>query len=98
MEHHRVLPDLLALVRPLYQRMEPLSFAADAAKARREQAKVEERVAKEEEALGDWARYYFSAREKPHSNTKNEEAKNRVNAVLQEKFNWGILRGVRNIV
>ena len=47
MEHPSVLPDLLALVRPLYQRMEPLSFAADAAKARKEQAKLEERLAKE---------------------------------------------------
>ena len=48
MEHPSVLPDMLSLVRPLYQRMEPYSFAADAAKARREQAKAVERLEKEQ--------------------------------------------------
>ena len=50
MQHTSVLPDILSLVRPLYRRMEPCSFAADAAKARKEQTKAEERMAKEHEA------------------------------------------------
>jgi hypothetical protein len=48
MSHASVLPDILSLVRPLYQRMEPYSFAADAAKARKELAKIEERMAREQ--------------------------------------------------
>ena len=50
MEHPTALPDLLQSVRPLYQRMEPCSFAADAAKARKERKRVEERMTKEQEA------------------------------------------------
>ena len=48
MRHPSVLPDILTLIRPLYQRMEPYSFAADAARARKERAKVEERLAREQ--------------------------------------------------
>ena len=48
MQHPCALPDILSLIRPLYQRMEPYSFAADAAKARREQAKAVERLEKEQ--------------------------------------------------
>ena len=42
MTHPSALPDLLACVRPLYIKMEPMSFAADASKAR----KVKERLEK----------------------------------------------------
>mmetsp|Transcript_30212 Transcript_30212/g.68213 ORF Transcript_30212/g.68213 Transcript_30212/m.68213 type:complete len:98 (+) Transcript_30212:143-436(+) len=42
MQHTSALPALLACVRPLYLKMEPMSFAADAAKAR----KVKERLEK----------------------------------------------------
>ena len=47
MEHPTVLPAIMSAVRPLYQRMEPLSFAA--AKARKERARMEERLEKEKE-------------------------------------------------
>jgi hypothetical protein len=47
MQHPSVLPDLLALVRPLYLRMEPCSFAADAARARKAHQKAQERLAAE---------------------------------------------------
>jgi hypothetical protein len=47
MQDASVLPDILSLCAPLYSRMEPLSFAADASKARKEKKKQEERVAKE---------------------------------------------------
>ena len=50
MQHTSVLPDIHALVSPLYARMEPLSFAADAHKARADKKKQEERMAKEAEA------------------------------------------------
>jgi hypothetical protein len=48
-EHPYVLPDILSLVRPLYARMEPCSFAADASKARKVKATAVERLAREEE-------------------------------------------------
>ena len=38
MSHASVLPDIMFAVRPLYERMEPYSFAADAAKARSDKA------------------------------------------------------------
>ena len=47
-EHPSVLPDILALVRPLYARMEPCSFAADAAKTRKAKETAVERLAREE--------------------------------------------------
>ena len=47
MQHDHVLPAILSAIRPLYCRMEPFSFAADAAKARKEQAKAVERVERE---------------------------------------------------
>ena len=53
MQHASALPDILALLRPLYQRMEPCSFAADAAKARKAQEKAKERLTKEQEAGGE---------------------------------------------
>ena len=50
MQHPYVLPEIMSLVRPLYLRMEPCSFAADAAKARKEKKRIEERLEKEQEA------------------------------------------------
>jgi hypothetical protein len=47
-----VLPDILAAGRPLYKRMEPYSFAADAAKARADQQKALERLEKEQQGQG----------------------------------------------
>jgi hypothetical protein len=52
MSHASVLPDILSLVRPLYERMEPFSFAADAAKARTAKLKAQERLDKEQELGG----------------------------------------------
>ena len=52
MEHADVLPDILRQIRPLYQRMEPCSFAGDALKARKEKLKLEERAEKEAAAGG----------------------------------------------
>ena len=52
MQHATVLTEILALVKPLYQRMEPLSFAAAAAKARKEKVKAEQRLAQEQERAG----------------------------------------------
>ena len=49
MQHDSVLPDVLAAVRPLYARMEPMSYAADAAKARAEKCKAQERLEREME-------------------------------------------------
>ena len=49
MSHPSVLPDILSAVRPLYERMEPYSFAADAAKARAEQKKAQVRMEKQQE-------------------------------------------------
>ena len=53
MSHESVLPDIMSAVRPLYERMEPYSFAADAAKARNEKRKAQERLDKEVEQQGD---------------------------------------------
>ena len=52
MEHADVLPEILRLIRPLYQRMEPFSFAGDAFKARKEKLRLEERAEKEAAAGG----------------------------------------------
>ena len=52
MQHETVLPEILERVRPLYERMEPFSFAADAAKARESFRKAEERLIREGE--GEW--------------------------------------------
>ena len=41
MMHPSALPDLLACVRPLYIKMEPMSFAADASKARKTKERLE---------------------------------------------------------
>ena len=49
MQHDSALTDVLTLVRPLYERMMPCSFAADAAKARKAQQKAEDRVVAEKE-------------------------------------------------
>ena len=46
MEHADVLPEILRLARPLYKRIEPFSFAGDAAKARKKKLKQEERAEK----------------------------------------------------
>ena len=47
MSHESVLPDILSHVRPLYERMEPYSFAADASKARTAKVKAQERLDRE---------------------------------------------------
>ena len=52
MQHESVLPDVMCAVRPLYERMEPYSFAKDAAKARSEKRKAQERLDKELEQQG----------------------------------------------
>ena len=54
MSHESVLPDILSFVRPLYERMEPYSFATDAAKARTAKAKAQERLDRELEQVGGW--------------------------------------------
>ena len=52
MSHESVLPDIMSAIRPLYERMEPYSFARDASKARAEKQKAEDRLAKEKEQQG----------------------------------------------
>jgi hypothetical protein len=52
MEHASVLPDIMFAVRPLYERMEPYSFAADASKARTDKRKAQERLDRELEQQG----------------------------------------------
>jgi hypothetical protein len=56
MEDPDVLPTILACIRPLYARMEPMSFAGDALKAREEKAKAEERASKPAAAGGGKAK------------------------------------------